>query len=127
MDKTSVNGRPPLISIIIPVHNRKAYVQTAIESALDQIYPNIEVLVVDDASDDGTYKALEALRPAIVLLRNKLNNGPAASRNLEIRACHGDYLLFLDFDDALEPDGIATLWKALNPKYAARALISVFK
>ena len=116
MDKTSVNGRLPLISIIIPVHNRKAYVQTAIKSALDQIYPNIEVVVVDDASDDGTYEALEALRLPIILLRNEVNKGPAASRNYGIKSSHGEYLLFLDSDDALEPDGIATLWKALNSK-----------
>ncbi len=116
MDKPIINDRNPLISIIIPVHNRKEYVQTAVKSALDQSYPNIEVVVIDDASDDDTYATLEALRLPIVLLRNKLNKGPAASRNFGIRACHGEYLLFLDSDDALEPDGIEILWKSLNAR-----------
>ena len=116
MDKPLVNDRLPLISVIIPVHNRKEYVQTAVKSAFDQSYPNIEVVVIDDASDDDTYATLEALRLPIVLLRNKLNKGPAASRNFGIRACHGEYLLFLDSDDALEPDGIETLWQALNAR-----------
>ncbi|MBL0716453.1 MAG: glycosyltransferase family 2 protein [Desulfosarcina sp.] len=116
MDKSLVDDRLPLISIIIPVHNREKYVQTAIKSALNQTYPEIEVVVIDDASDDDTYEALEALRLPIVLLRNKLNKGPAASRNAGIRACRGEYLLFLDSDDALESDAIETLWQALHTK-----------
>jgi len=111
-----INDRLPLISIIIPVHNRKAYIQTAVKSALGQTYPNIEVVVIDDASDDDTCEALEALRLPIVLLRNKLNKGPAASRNAGIKACRGEYLFFLDSDDALESDGIKILWQALNAK-----------
>ncbi|MCD6274204.1 MAG: glycosyltransferase family 2 protein [Deltaproteobacteria bacterium] len=116
MDKSLIDDKLPLISIIIPVHNRKAYIQTAVKSALDQTYPNIEVVVIDDASDDDTYEALEALRLPIVLLRNKLNSGPAASRNAGIRACRGEYLFFLDSDDAMESDAIETLWQALHTK-----------
>jgi len=50
------------------------------------------------------------------LFRNRLNRGPAASRNAGIKACRGEYLLFLDSDDALEPDAIETLWQALHTK-----------
>ncbi len=103
----------PLISIIIPVYNRKELVMEAIGSALNQTYPKKEVVVVDDASDDGTYEALSALKTPIVLCRQTHNKGECASRNLGVSLCRGDYVLFLDSDDVLEPDAIETLFSAL--------------
>ena len=103
----------PLISIIIPVYNRKKLVMQTIRSALNQTYLKKEVVVVDDASDDGTYEALCALKTPIVLCRQTHNKGQGAARNLGISSCRGDYVLFLDSDDVLEPDAIETLFSAL--------------
>lgn len=116
MTKPHQNNKHPLISIIIPVHNRKDYAQVAIKTALKQTYSNIEVIVVDDASDDGTYETIKALQLPIVLLQNKQNKGPSGSRNAGIKASGGDYLFFLDSDDALEATGVANLYNSLQEK-----------
>ncbi len=103
----------PLISIIIPVYNRKELVMQAIKSALNQTYPNKEVVVVDDGSTDGTYEKLEELKDPIFLYRQN-HNGDYPARNLGWRACHGDYVIFLDSDDVLEDFAISALWSALS-------------
>jgi len=104
----------PLISIIIPVYNRKDLVQEAVQSALKQSYRAVEVVVVDDASDDGSYDVLKRFLPVIVLLRHEHNRGQSAARNTGIKACKGRYVLFLDSDDTLEPDAIEVLWSAFK-------------
>ena len=109
------NDDHPLISIIIPVFNRKQLVLEAVQSALDQTFRHVEVVVVDDASDDGTYEVLKTIESSIVLLRHKKNKGQAAARNTGINACSGKYVLFLDSDDRLEPDAIETLWSLFQP------------
>lgn len=116
MSTSETSPATPLVSIIIPVHNRKDYVQTAIQSSLEQTYPNIEVIVIDDASTDDTYTFLQQLNLPIVLLQNDVNKGPSGSRNTGIKASQGEYLFFLDSDDALHRDGIATLYNTLQTK-----------
>lgn len=113
---TAQQADSPPISIIIPVYNRTEYAKVAIKSALAQTYPNIEVIVVDDGSSDGTYETLVALDLPIVLLQNKVNKGPAGSRNAGIKVSRGEYLFFLDSDDALEKDGVTSLYEALRRK-----------
>ncbi len=109
-----MSQQEPLISIIIPVYNRIAYVFEAIDSALNQTYPNIEVMVVDDGSTDGTYEQLEASHRPIVLLQQPENRGQAAARNRGLFSCSGEYVLFLDSDDVLEPHALETLWGELS-------------
>ncbi len=114
--KVSSLPPPPLISIIIPIHNRKEYAQSAIKSSLEQSYRNVEIIVVDDASDDDTYSFLENLNLPIILLKNETNKGPAGSRNTGIQASKGKYLFFLDSDDILEEDSIKILYENLQKK-----------
>ncbi len=104
---------PPLISVIIPVYNREDMIGEAVSSALDQTYGNTQVVVVDDASDDGTHKRLMAFGDAITLIRHRKNRGQSAARNTGIEGCAGRYVLFLDSDDTLEPDGLGILFDAL--------------
>jgi GT2 family glycosyltransferase len=97
----------PLASIIIPTYNQAAYIQATIDSALSQTYRDVEVIVVDDGSTDETSERLKDYRNKIHCLRQN-NKGPSAARNLGFRASKGDYILFLDSDDLLSPDMIAT-------------------
>ena len=98
---------------MIPVFNRSDLVLQAVESALSQSYPNKEVVVVDDGSTDETYENVKRLKADILLYRQP-HKGQSAARNLGWRSCKGDYVIFLDSDDALEKDAIQNLWSALS-------------
>jgi glycosyltransferase involved in cell wall biosynthesis len=103
------------ISVIIPVFNRRREVLRAIASVLRQTRPADEILVVDDASSDGTAEAVAELREKrIRVLRHSQNRGAAAARNTGIEAAQGDWIAFLDSDDewdqrklALQSDALA--------------------
>ena len=108
-----LEDKKPLISVVIPVYNRRTFVVKAVESVLAQDYQNKEVVVVDDGSTDGTYEKLKELKDTISLYKQD-NKGQYFARNLGWRACKGDYVIFLDSDDVLEPDAISILWAALS-------------
>lgn len=96
----------PTVSIVIPVHNYGSYLQEAIDSALSQsprYDGNTEVIVVDDASTDGSVTVAKRYGDRITLLRNKINLGVAETRNRGIRQARGEYIVCLDADDRLLP------------------------
>jgi len=92
------------ISVVIPVHNRAEPVAHAIDSVLSQTFSDFEVVVVDDASTDGTAAAVKGFAdPRVRLVRLKKNGGSNAARNAGIAAAQGDILCFLDSDDLFLP------------------------
>lgn len=99
------------VSIIIPNFNYGQYVSEAIESSLNQTYPNVEVIFIDDGSVDGSLDVAMAY-PINVLSQE--NQGVSAARNNAASMASGDYLLFLDSDDLLYPDTIEVMVKALD-------------
>lgn len=100
--------KPALVSVVVPAYNAETYIGVAIESALDQTYPWLEVLVVDDGSTDGTAALVEtfAARDRRVRLLRQENGGVAAARNLAIAHARGDYIAPLDADDFWYPGKI---------------------
>jgi len=92
----------PTISVIIPAYNSAAYLECAVKSAMEQTRPPHEILVVDDGSRDNTFQIAQAM-PAPVRVIRKENGGPASARNLAARQATGDWLAFLDADDAWLP------------------------
>ncbi|MSU54407.1 MAG: glycosyltransferase [Candidatus Staskawiczbacteria bacterium] len=88
----------PLVSVIIPTHNRKEYLAAAIRSVFAQTYKEVEVIVVDDHSTDGTLEALADF-VGITVIRNEKNMGPAGAANRGILASSGKYIAMLDDDD----------------------------
>lgn len=99
----------PRVSIIIPVYNRRAYLEHALDSALAQTLKNIEVICVDDGSTDGSLDILHtyeagATRPFRVL--ETAHGGPGVARNAALEVATGEYVCFLDSDDFLEPDAL---------------------
>jgi glycosyltransferase involved in cell wall biosynthesis len=96
-----------LVSVIIPTYNRKAYVCQAIDSALDQTYPDVEVMVVDDGSTDGTGEVVQARYGDRIRYIYQSNQGEAAARNSAIRHSRGDLIALLDSDDLWKPDKLA--------------------
>lgn len=92
-----------LFSIVIACFDQEGFVKEAVESALSQSHPDKEIIVVDDASRDGTAGVLETFGPSITLAKLPVNGGAAAARNHGASLAQGDYLVFLDGDDVLMP------------------------
>ncbi len=94
-----------LISVIIPTYNGSKYLLSTVQSALNQTYRPIEVIVVDDGSTENTAAALKPVMNRITYIRQE-NRGPAAARNHGILMSKGNYIAFLDHDDIWMPDNL---------------------
>jgi len=94
------------LSVIIPTRNRADFVADAIDSVLAQGDANIEILVVDDGSVDGTAEVVGKYPPPVRYIYRK-QAGPSASRNHGIKQAAGDFIGFLDDDDLWSPDKLA--------------------
>ena len=92
------------VSIIIPCYNNAAFVGEAIKSALSQTVPDIEVIVIDDGSTDGSADVIRAF-PEVTFI-SQLNSGVSTARNNGAKAATGSFLVFLDADDRLAPVAI---------------------
>lgn len=94
----------PLVSIIVPVYNVERYVDECLASIRAQTYANLEILLVEDCSTDGSLKALEPhlKDPRVRLIRHHRNGGLSAARNTGIEAASGDYVMFVDSDDVVD-------------------------
>lgn len=95
-------GREPLVSTVIPVRNGSDYIHEALDSVLNQDLASLEVIVVDDGSDDFDYRTLERRDGRIRVLRLE-GNGVSAARNAGMAAARGRYIAFLDADDVWFP------------------------
>jgi glycosyltransferase involved in cell wall biosynthesis len=105
--------------VVIACYNQKDFVRQAVESALCQEHPSKEIIVVDDASRDGTAEVLTTFGESIILARLPRNGGAAAARNHGASLASGEYLVFLDGDDALKSralDVYGRLITACSPK-----------
>jgi glycosyltransferase involved in cell wall biosynthesis len=97
-------GRP-LVSVVIPVYNQAEFVGEAIQSVLDQTYPEFEVIVVNDASPDHTSKVVKQYAdPRVKLIVHQENRGLPAARNTGMRASSGEIIALLDSDDLFHPE-----------------------
>lgn len=112
----------PLVSVVIPTYNRARVLPEAIDSALGQSYPRIEVIVVDDGSTDHTPRVLESYGDRILSIR-KENGGVSSARNLALRAAQGRYVAWLDSDDIWLPEKTA-LQVALMEAHPEIVLVS---
>jgi len=96
----STNSEQPLVSVIMPTYNHARFIGEAIDSVLNQTYKNLELIIIDNYSEDSTEKIVASYKDdRIVYLKFRNNGIIAASRNHGIRHSHGDYIAFLDSDD----------------------------
>ena len=114
----------PLITIIIPVYKVEAYLDRCVQSVVDQTYKNLEIILVDDGSPDNCPAMCDAWakKDARIRVIHQNNGGLSAARNAGIDAATGDYLMFVDSDDTIHPDGIQVL---LDAAISTEADISV--
>jgi glycosyltransferase involved in cell wall biosynthesis len=102
-----MSNSPPLVTIGIPAYNAGPWIVPAIESALGQTWPNKELLVLDDGSSDGTVQHVAAFGDRLRLLQARTGRSSLA-RELLLEASSGEWIQWLDHDDYLLPDKIAT-------------------
>ncbi len=96
--------KTPLVTVIIPTHNREKLIKRAINSVLNQTYQNLEILVIDDASTDNTRQVVEKYEDKrINFIQLAENKGQCIARNNALRHAHGSYIAFLDSDDEWLP------------------------
>ncbi len=98
---------PPLVSVLVISYNQERYIREALESALQQDYANLEVVVADDASRDGTQAIIQDLArrypQRLKPIYNPHNVGITANSNIGLRACSGELIAFMGGDDVLLP------------------------
>lgn len=99
--------RPPLVSIIIPIYNAEKYLDATVQSAFNQTWKNIEILLVDDGSTDNSLTIAKKYECTSIKVYVQNRNGAASARNKGISKANGEFLQFLDADDLLAPDKIS--------------------
>ena len=97
----------PLVSVIMPSFNTARFISQAIDSVLDQDYPQTELIVIDDGSTDGTVEAIRAYGDRVQLITQQ-NQGSAVARNTGLAAARGELIAFLDSDDVWLPGKLLT-------------------
>ena len=101
-------NQSPLVSVVIPVYNAELYLTNCVSSVLQQSYQNIEVLLIDDGSSDASPDICDEVSqhdPRVIVFHTK-NGGVSSARNIGISHSNGEYLLFVDNDDALPINAI---------------------
>lgn len=108
--------RTPLISVIVPVYNIEKYLERCVNSIREQTYDNIEILLVDDGSTDGSGKLCDKFAEEDDRIRvfHKENGGSSSARNLGIAEAKGEYLGFVDSDDYVSANMYELLVGAIN-------------
>lgn len=111
------------VSVVIPLYNKRPYVAEALESLVDQLWPGDELIVVNDASTDGSDAAARSTLATPAWRRRGIgvrvvdlpeNRGPGAARNVGIELARGELITFLDADDCYTPDALPTIRAAIR-------------
>ena len=111
----------PAISIITPMYNAKKYIKQAIDSALNQTFADIEIIIIDDCSTDGSYELCQSLygnNERVVLLHNEKNLGCSLTENRGLRLARGKYIAILEADDAYLPETLEALYNIAEKEQA---------
>lgn len=118
--------RGPLLSVIVPVYNTKPYLEKCVKSIQNQTLRELEILLVDDGSTDGSGELCDQLakEDARIRVLHKPNGGSSSARNIGIKEAKGAYLGFIDSDDFIEPDMYESLYQVIQQYEVKVAQIS---
>lgn len=99
------------VSIIVPIYNASKYLVECVNSLINQDYSNLEILLINDGSTDGSAEICDSLQNSDKRIRviHKENGGTASARNLGVQEASGEYVMFIDADDWFELDTVSTL------------------
>lgn len=118
-----------LISIIVPVYNVEKYINQCVDSIINQTYKNIEILLIDDGSNDRSGHICDIYDNKYNNIHSyhKKNGGLSEARNFGIKKAHGDYLMFIDSDDFLDVNTVKDLYEALITNDSEIAVCNITK
>ena len=118
-----------LLSIIVPVYNVKSYLKKCVESIINQTYKDIQIILVDDGSTDGSQFICNELakKDSRITIVHKENGGTALARNKGLEKAKGEYITFVDSDDWLEPDMYQKLISYIEKENADLAVCSFYE
>lgn len=119
------DNESPLITVIIPVFNIKLYLKKCVESVVSQSYCNLEIILVDDGSTDGSEVLCDMLANTFTDVKafHKENGGLASARNYGVNLAKGKYIVFVDSDDYVDEEYVQYLWD-IKRKFNADIAIS---
>lgn len=108
----------PLISVIVPVYNTEIYIDKCVTSILNQTYSNLEIIIVNDGSTDGSANICDkySILDRRVKVIHKKNGGLSSARNVGLDVCKGEYVGFVDSDDWISPSMYETLFNSIKTK-----------
>ena len=114
-----------VVSIVIPIYNVEAYLKQCLETIVNQTYPNLEIILVNDGSPDNSEEICKEFfkRDSRIRYVRQVNGGLSAARNTGIDLATGDYITFVDPDDWVTEDYVETLYTQLK-KYEADVSIA---
>lgn len=123
----SVGARTPAprVSVVIPARNAERFIVAAVTSALDQTLRDLEVIVVDDGSDDATVALVEAIGDPRVTVLRQPSRGASSSRNAGLAIARGEYVAHLDADDLWPPDRLERLVAHLDAQPDTEAVFGL--
>lgn len=98
-----------LISVIVPIYNTEKYVKKCIESILEQTYQKFELILIDDGSTDNSLNIIREFTDERITVISKQNEGVSSTRNRGLDIAKGEYVLFIDSDDWIEPNMLEVL------------------
>lgn len=101
MDRGMNSPPPPLVSVIMPAYNAEEFIAEAITSVLSQTHGELELLVVNDGSTDGTEAVVRSFNDPRIRYFQKENGGIGSARNMALDHMRGDFLCFCDADDTI--------------------------
>ena len=106
-----MQGKKPLISVIMPVYKTEKYLEASVESVVVQTYENIEIILVDDGSPDNSPYICDELAEKYdnVKVFHKVNGGLSDARNCGLKSASGKYVFFLDSDDTIDKNAISSM------------------
>lgn len=103
-----------LVSIIVPVFNVEKHLKNCVNSLKEQTYENIEIILVDDGSTDGSAEICDRLADSNISVVHKRNGGVSSARNYGLKIAKGKYILFVDADDTIRSDMVCKLVYAIE-------------
>lgn len=118
----------PILSIVIPVYNAKKYLNSLVEALASAHIPNIEILLIDDGSADGSFELAQSYAERYPFVRSvqQENAGPSAARNRGIELAGGTFITFMDSDDSIDPESFRKTVSLLD-KYDGELWITDFQ
>lgn len=126
------NSYPYLVSVIIPIYNVENYIESSLKSALNQTYPDIEFILVDDCGTDSSMSIVEAIiqlpeysHKKVKVIKHSFNQGQSTARNTGLKHAVGEYIFFMDSDDEISDSCIEKHVLSMNDSNADFSIANI--